>query len=793
MSERRWRLCTRTPSHRSRVRLGSAMVLLLGTLVGMRFAGGERINCAVAVHRQTPGVAAGICQREFAETGAPATGIRLAETLRKSGRLPDAWALSLGLLGTSHQADAWQILGNIARAEHHLDAAIPFLELARTQHTRLAKRVEVACDSQALSTVLGAQARYSEALLALDTCITESHAAAAPGVEYTCHLAAEGLLLKVGLLDLAAHELELAAALAQAMPDPSSQFQTALAYMRGNLAQAAGRSGLRPSHEYQAIEEFKRGLVLNQAAQLPQQGVSLELNLAGSLALVGDLDEASRHLAAARTADLEREFAAEIIQIEAEIAYHRGALAHAFTLNEGIFDRATGDDRIDIAAMQARIALRDGDLALAETWAARGVEAVERIRVEQHVLELRPGVLSSRRTPYELRFLALARAGRLEDALLAFDDWQGRTMLDALVTPRTAGGLPAAAREIGTWLSVASQAAFARKADLAAVRATLQTIDLLALVVADGEVWCVTARHGELRAHVLGTLDALRDRFDRFITAPTERGLATELGALILQDDLARPTRAALRVIIDGPLAALPVPALRIAAPLGELALAAGDDSRPVIALRPVLRVPRLPERMCESIPRPRHAIVLADANDDLPRARNEAAALGTQLGLNSTTSLGTSATSGELFATPVGDLLHVATHADIATTSGVLKLHDRDVSALEIAASTLRPSLVVLSACASARATRDDVELSGSLAAAFLAVGTPQVIATLRAVTDTGAAELGTRFYDAGGLSDPVRALAAAQTALAETGDTDWPQFSVFGQERCLLRIQEN
>ena len=68
---------------------------------------------------------------------------------------------------------------------------------------------------------------------------------------------------------------------------------------------------------------------------------------------------------------------------------------------------------------------------------------------------------------------------------------------------------------------------------------------------------------------------------------------------------------------------------------------------------------------------------------------------------------------------------------------------------------------------------------------AAVLLLGT--VIATTRAVTDAGAAELGARFYQAGGLADPIRALAAAQAALAETPDTDWPQFTIFGSERCL------
>ena len=93
------------------------------------------------------------------------------------------------------------------------------------------------------------------------------------------------------------------------------------------------------------------------------------------------------------------------------------------------------DERVDIAALRARIALARNDLEDAEQWARRGVEQVEKIRAAQSALELRPWVLSTRREPYELLFVALARAGRARDAMLAFDQWQGRTLLDAMARP----------------------------------------------------------------------------------------------------------------------------------------------------------------------------------------------------------------------------------------------------------------------------------------------------------------------------------------------------------------------
>jgi hypothetical protein len=43
------------------------------------------------------------------------------------------------------------------------------------------------------------------------------------------------------------------------------------------------------------------------------------------------------------------------------------------------------------------------------------------------------------------------------------------------------------------------------------------------------------------------------------------------------------------------------------------------------------------------------------------------------------------------------------------------------------------------------------------------------------------------TRFYDAGGADDPVRALARIQADLFRTGNQDWANFAVFGTDVCM------
>ena len=72
-------------------------------------------------------------------------------------------------------------------------------------------------------------------------------------------------------------------------------------------------------------------------------------------------------------------------------------------------------------------------------------------------------------------------------------------------------------------------------------------------------------------------------------------------------------------------------------------------------------------------------------------------------------------------------------------------------------------------------------------LATAFLVAGSSQVVATLRKVSDRGAHQLTTALFAHGGTHDPVRALARAQAQLADTSNTDWPRFAVFGRDFCV------
>jgi pentatricopeptide repeat protein len=732
------------------------------------------IDCRTAARELSSGIAVLVCQAEYARTGDPATGAYLASVLRQAGNTQAAAALANDLLVTSARGDALQTLGRIAATENRLDAAISALERAREVHLADRRFDQLAIDDQVLAGIFTKQLRFAEALRALENCITEGRQAHDAVSEGYCHMSAGQALWRLGHFEGSRRELARAKALLHGDRDLA-----ALERHFGDLEQEITRRPFGQGHWALAIGHFQKALDHAERAKATREAFFIELNLAYSYAQIDRPDEAMRHLAAARAMDPDDRRIVLRNTVEAHVAYARGDRAAAAALGDSVYEdpQLGDDDRADICAMQARIALADNDLERAELWANRGVDIVERIRNTQ-VLELRPWVLSSRRWSYELLFVALARAGRFDDALMVFDQLQGRTLLDAMsrANPSAALDLRGAADHAETLralLPALSSARLAATGDRRAIFGALASVDLLALVVAEGDVWCVTASHGRLAIENIGKVAELRPSFQQLSVTPGDVALAERLGALILSDRMFRATPSALRVILDGPVSTLPVAALRRA-------------GQPLIAVRPIVRAPRLSQLGCAPADPPHRTVVLADARGDLPAARLEAEDLARSQG--TTAALGPDATAGALFAARSDDALHVAVHADVGAAGGYLALYDQPVSALEIGARGLGPSLVVLAACDSAIADDDDLELATSLPTAFLASGSNQVVATLRPVSDPGAREIVGRFYQLGGLGDPVRALARIQAELAnKNSNLDWASFAVFGRATCV------
>lgn len=724
--------------------------------------------CAAATRAKRQDAVA-ICRLEYERTRAPATGAHLAQALYDTDDDEAARRVALGLLDTPVRSDALYVLGSVARDDGKDEDALTALQEARGLHRVAHRHRELANDDAVVAMVRIDRDEFEAALRLIDECLTESQLAGDRGVENRCRLSAVKALIHVGHGPAAQRELELSEPLAT-----TDQQRSDHEYQRANFAQEFGDHAT-------AVARFKNAEQYRKHSRDTRWTLNTELNLAYSLAETGDLDEAQQRLDNARLLDADHAREPERTWVAAQIAFRRHDLARAITLVHTYFaqrgpddsaDPEDRDDRLDVAVLGAQIERARSAPKQAAAWAQQAIDQAEAIRRGQ-ALELRPWILAKRRAPYELKFIALADSQQTEAAVMAFDEWQGRVVQDALATTRPPAalgyrGVAEHVTKLGAWLRVASQAALARRPDPHAVLRTMQDIELVALIVADGDVWRLVADHGPPRLSKIQPLTDLEEDIAKFRGHPTEGGLASKLGAALLPAGAFRTTREVLHVLVDGKLGGLPVAALRL-----------GGD--PLIAMRPIVRVLRLPEARCARVARAGHATVLA-TGDEIPLAVTEARQVAALL--HTTAQTGVAATRAALFAAADDAVLHVAAHGAMGIDGAALVLADGEVPALEVPVRRLAPALVVLTACDAAAA--DDPELAGSLAAGFLGAGTQHVVATLRSISDAGGLAIGPGFYRAGGIADPPRALAAVQAALAKTDNTDWPNIVVFGPEVC-------
>lgn len=721
-------------------------------------------DCDSVRHRASTRLTVLTCEPEYERTGDPVTGIILADALWQSGDLDRAESLATRLLVTSQRASAYRVLGWIAARQERFRDASELAERAKALHREARQPRGAARASQLLAWLADQRGDYAQALLLLQDCIDDSRAGNDRTIEYYCHVSASKTLLHIGSRGLAEQELHLAQPLVA-----SDRERAELAALRGDLAQVADYY----DNYKEAIEDYRRAIDYDRTAQSPGLTRGAELDLAYSHVQLDQPGDAERHLANARRL---RPAGSDPVEdrIAAWLAYQRGDLALAASLSERVY-RAVDDhdDKIEVASLLYRIALRDGDLDRATVWAERGVKIVDKLVEAQPVDELRSWVLAARRGPYEQLFAAHARAGRVAEAVAVLDRWQGHIVRDRITqaSQGAARDLPAAARELrslGMWLRAVSAEPLSAPRDSARLLTSMRSLDLLALVVADDRVWRLTASGGALTLEDLDQFSGIAEKLRVFRGHPTEPALAAELGALLLPSALFRSTREVLHVVLDDKLSLLPVAALR-------------HGDAPLITVRPIVRGLRLPAATCVHTQRSGRATVLADARNTLEAAREEGRVVAEMLG--TTAEVGSAATINRLLSADRNGVLHFTGHAEAGPVIGSLELADGWLSPAEIAANGRGPSLVVLSACESGSSADSD---GGSLATAFISAGSSQVVATVRPVDDVFALDVVTRFYRAGGVADPIRALQKVQTDLVGTSNVDWPQYTVFGHDLC-------
>lgn len=749
----------------------------------MMCARGE-LDCAEAVRGGDDGVTIAVCNAEYARTKDPRTGSHLANTLRRKGEPAAAAAIARALLATPAQADALYVLGKIAADEERHDDAEAALAQAIELHRREARWNELAKDLLAAGNVATARKRFAEALPLLDECARHARRAGEATTEGYCHLGSARALSKLGHRGGALQEIDRAAALF------TVRWDQAWVYL------AKGDELQEGEEHAQAMVAYEQALALAERAKLAAPEVSARLNLAYSLAVTGRADQAEEHLARAMEKSERIAALSDRWVIRALIEQSRGQLPEAAEAAERAVDAAereaeemtprASDDLIAAETLRAQIALQLGQLAVAESWARRAIAHVDALRAAQPLLQLRAWVLKRHRAPHELLFLSLARADKAAAALIAFDAWMARGNLDALTLSGQAVTLGEDRKRVAEKteemkrLLPSLHTSHLARAGAHGEEQPLDDAHLLALVVAGGELWRIEAgidAGGEpTRVTRVATFDELEPQLAELRTYPNDRPLAAALGEKLLPPSLGAPTSRVLHVVLDEPLAYLPVAALRL-------------SGRTLGSLRPLVRAIRPANLACwrpqaqQAAQTQRRVAIVADSKGDLPGARREAQEISRYLAISPSLALGADATRKALARAASADLLHLALHAEVGELGGELVLSDGKLSALELAGTGSAARQIVLATCSSA------VSRPGtySLAMAFLAAGAEQVIGTLRPIVDDEAARITAALYRADP-SDLVAALWRLQSDSSYDG-ADLLHFAVFGNVPCSPR----
>jgi tetratricopeptide (TPR) repeat protein/predicted Ser/Thr protein kinase len=704
---------------------------------------GPPASCAELARQANDAATILVCKDEYTRSNDPAAGLELANALRRTGKLQDAAIIANELLATPVRADALRALGRLAAGDGRRDDAARSFRLASQQHRAQQRWGDSAADLQALA---GISNDFVDQLVVLDEAAADAHRGGDPRIEAVCHLTSARILSEIGARSGALAELERAAPL---MTRPGDVVQ--LDFERGNVYQNLGEDGL-------AVPQFERARAGAEAVTNRRLALAASHNLVYSLAGAGRAADAARQLTAANALDPTDHERATRLSLEARIAERGGDLVRAAArIDEAIAatDADATGDLIEHHTERAEIALRRGELVVAEQSARRAIALIETVRSNQPPAELRSWMITDRRIPYQLLFAVLARRGDAAGALEAFERYRGLAVLAGLAHGAgPAAQAPAAGYPVGDLarlFPLLQASPLASAAPERAIRDAVRGASLLVLAVAHDELWRITAQDGQLEIASLGPLAALQPQIERLRAAPADRAAAAALGAALVPAALAGPSDRVLHVVLDEPLAAVPLAALWV-----------GD--RRWIAARPIVRAARVADVGCAAAPGgPRHVVVIGD-----PLAGRQLPAVTP------------GATRSALLDAGRSELLDVRVPVAADALDDALVLRDGRVRALEIAGHGGVAGRVVLAG------SPTGPEGTAGLAMAFLAAGADQVIATLGPVPRAALDRLTERLHGADP-GDLVRALARIQATAEGRGDDDaWLRVEAFGRELC-------
>jgi hypothetical protein len=766
--------------HLRRVRGGPLVSVVLGIAIGAAIPACHRDRCAQVAKAGDPRRTADVCAEIFARTGAGAAGLAALEAQVAAKQLGAANDLAVRMRGSAVEAQALVALAK-AYARSNDREALAQLARLKLRLVAIDKHAEAATAAGIEARVAWASTDYQHALGAIAEAAAEADRAHDVSLKARARLGMFTLLYELGDVRGARKALEDVGG----VPELDTTTRNVLVHDRAMLADAEGHPQLARA----AFEELRARPGVEGDVKWTSHLNLLQLALEGrdraaaeqAWTVVDALFKAKEYPSPTNsplaywlyTAELERLRGRPQAALEAlrplETTKPNEDWAWMIALAKGRALEALG--KLDAAAAAYRLS----------------AEIVDKLDGDQFD-DFKSWVLAQRREPFQALFELCVKRGDDAGAFDVLERVQGRSFVEAFAANEGVATGPVAAPQRITWLKdlyprlrKASVVA-AQRLTAAEVRARLADVQLVSYFEGKDDLFVVVLQKGHAR--VLPTKVPLSD-VKRWLSAmlaePPDAAAAAELGALLLPSDAGLVRAKPVYVSPSSLLSRLPFGALRRGGRYvaEELAIAQVPGAQALVVLR---RAPR---------PADRPVVILGDAAGDLPQAGAEAAGLTRRFGPTTRAYLGRDATRARLAEATGARLLHIALHSGLGSTGPWLGLADGRLLAGDLLDARIGARLVVLASCASANAVEPG--LWGSLAASFLASGSPAVVASLWSTADDVTRVFVERFYDEGGVRDPLRAVTRAQRALiaAHRPVSAWAPFVFFGPGRSASRSE--
>jgi tetratricopeptide (TPR) repeat protein len=721
------------------------------------------VSCDELIERTEYAAAARVCAKAFEHSGDHRDGLHAAQALSKLQREDDALAILARVVPGPHGTEAQRTIAMIEIGRKQYGAAARRLRVALQLDQARGDHAGASADLGALVAVAWNQDDFATALRLSNAAIAEAEAAGDSTLRASA-LISQGTVL-----------------------ESAGDYERALeAYAKGSALLAAGdrrerarvlicRAGLLGEQRQYALARP----LLEEARSLARAVSDFtllrdaEVNVAAVALAEHDLDTAAGALLRAQVAWLAsraRTPSPGILMNQAIHARYRGDLAGAARSLDAIAATdPTPDYAWTIAHERGLIAYAAHELDAAEQHYLAAIRIIENMWRSSSPEDLKAPFFEDRWLPYQSLFALRLERGDAEGAFATLVSAQGRMFLAEASTASAGASIDRRdrLRLLGPLIEASPIARTFSATD------TLEALGeryVLNYFAAAGRMRLLIIDRGALRpTNIDIELSALEKLVDDLLANADDRAAAKALGDALLPDSVVRSDPARLDVIPEGALQRI-----------SFAALIAGDER--VLQRHDVVYSPSatglasLGSMTAEPSSAP---VVLGDPQGNLRHGADEIRTVVARTGAALRT--GREATTSALRAAQQARLLHVIGHSGLDGDGGYLVLADGHVSAAQIVSWQIRPHVVVLPTCASAATRRRD--MWGSLAVAFLAAGSVDVVSTLHSVEDASAAEFTKHFYTHGGAADPVAATAAAQRELAKHSPVStWSSFIVVG-----------